>query len=165
MSAPIAWPVTPASDHDEPSDDLLAWVRANDRADETADRQPVAWEPLGYERYRRWTHSLDRAWRRDGDKSRHRSRVKPKLCDGDPVKLTQDTMGGGSRYYCLVPEESVGVVVVARTPNVTGNEGYFANVDILHDGCRFRVRVPHDALRRLPSPSGASDAHCKRKGA
>ncbi len=96
----------------------------------------------------------DEAWDGDDQKTNYR------LCNGDFVMLMKAARGECSRGYAVIPAGSKGVVCNARTPRAvspTGN-GYFANIDIELDGTRFRVRVPHNAVKKLrgkPVPASA----------
>lgn len=87
----------------------------------------------------------DEAWDADDYKTNYRLR------DGALVKLTRQTRGDCSRGYAAIPAGIVGVVKTARTPRVTSptGHGYFANIDIVLEGFRFRVRVPHNAIKVL----------------
>lgn len=89
---------------------------------------------------------LDAAWEGDTKPTNY------KLRTGDKVTLLAETKGDFSTGYFLVPSGVTGVVVNARTPRVVRGpktkSAYFANVDILVDGCKGRIRVPHGALKR-----------------
>jgi len=82
----------------------------------------------------------DEAWKNDNRRSN------AKLTDGANVTLRYATRGQGSRRYAVIPAGTNGVIIHARTPRVTGPGGVFANVDVLADGDKYRVRVPHNAL-------------------
>jgi hypothetical protein len=87
----------------------------------------------------------DPAW--DLDKKPTNYRLK----NQDEVTLQRATKGDFSSGYFLVPEGTVGVVITARTPRVRMSAGdashYFANVDVMVDGVKGRIRVPHSALK------------------
>lgn len=89
----------------------------------------------------------DEAWEGDTGRTNY------KLQANDVVTLKVATKGDFSAGYFLVPQETVGVVVNPRTPRVVRKPGtksaYFANVDVVVDGAKGRVRVPHSALRKV----------------
>lgn len=93
----------------------------------------------------------DEAWDVDDHKTNYRLR------DGDIVALTKATRGECSRGYASIPAGAKGVVKHARTPRVTSptGHGYFANIDIDLDGTWFRVRVPHNAVKKLARKSAS----------
>jgi hypothetical protein len=87
----------------------------------------------------------DAAWENDNKRTNYH------LCDGDTVILKVDTKGQFSNGYFTVPAGTQGIVINARTTRVAmfaGNQSkYFANVDVIIDGQKGRIRVPHGALR------------------
>jgi hypothetical protein len=99
------------------------------------------------------------------DSTMHRAvyRTNYRLKAGDHVVLKEHaTVSGywldgvfaphGSWVSHIMLAGAVGKVVVARTPWVCGPDNetrYFANIDIEHNGCVSRVRMSHNALRRL----------------
>jgi hypothetical protein len=95
------------------------------------------------------TRSIEPAWQDDTKPTNYR------LKDCDRVELKADARGDFSDGKFVVPAGTVGVVVTARTPRVfTRSENksiYFANVDVLVDGKKGRIRVPHGALRIIPA--------------
>lgn len=98
-------------------------------------------------------HSVpDDAWGLDNRKTNYR------LADGDAVELISRTRGDANKGYIAVPAGTRGIVIHAKTPRVRG-QGYFANIDCTMDGVEglVRVRVPHNALRKLkPSSTPAN---------
>ena len=85
----------------------------------------------------------DEAWDHDDHKTQCQ------LMDGDRVLLVRQTRGDGGRGYANIPAGVEGVVIHARTPRVHGPGVWFANVDVICESALFRVRVPHNALRRV----------------
>lgn len=85
----------------------------------------------------------DEAWGKDDQKTNYRLR------DGQLVILKTSTRGECSRGYATIPAGTKGVVARARTPRVTSptGHGYFANVDVEIEDIRFRIRVPHNAVK------------------
>lgn len=92
----------------------------------------------------------DAAWEQDTGRTNY------KLQANDVVTLKVATKGDFSAGRFLVPQETVGVVVNPRTPRVVRkpgtNSAYFANVDVVVDGAKGRIRVPHSALRKASRP-------------
>lgn len=100
-------------------------------------------------------------------------RTNYRLKDGDTVRLLQPARvdgywhddihaprGSWDSHYML--PGAVGVVVRARTPCVwtqDGKQAYFANVDIAHNGVVSRVRVGHEAIRRIRGGCGDATGH------
>jgi hypothetical protein len=95
-----------------------------------------------------YRNQRDPAWENDNKPTNYR------LQDGDTVTLTQDTKGQFSNGSFTVPAGTSGVVITARTPRVivrgVNKSSCFANVDVIVDGHKGRVRVPHGALSKAP---------------
>lgn len=92
----------------------------------------------------------DAAWENDDKPTNYRLR------DGDQVVLQIETKGQFSNGNFTVPAGTAGVVIRARTARVVlsaqTKSKYFANVDVLVDGVKGRIRVPHGALRMASRP-------------
>lgn len=103
------------------------------------------WTPLSYAEQREYR---DPAWQHDDHRSLTRIR------DGASYVLAFDTLGQGATAV-IIPAGTSVEVVNARTPRVTGPGHYFANADATHLGERYRVRIPHCALKGERGERGA----------
>lgn len=83
-----------------------------------------------------------------------------RLKDGDTVQLLQPAPVDGYWYDPVyaprgywksfyVLSGTVGRVVRARTPCVTGPATYFANIDVVVSGQTHRVRLTHDQFKKV----------------